>query len=179
MRGAALALGAAALSVMLLPAEGAPRILHFDGLGPVKIGMTARRAQQVLGAQFNLELPGDSDSKYCSYRWLKRDPGVLYMVESGRITRIDIVAPDKPAPRADVTTETGLRLGAPESDVRHAYGASLIVKPHPYDGEPAHYLIVEDKGRDRGLLFETDVTRHVTQFRVGRHPSLDYIEGCE
>jgi hypothetical protein len=173
--GAALLFGVA----LLLPAHGAPRILHFDGLGPVRLGMTARAAERALGGHLKIERPQDSDSIACVYAWLKRDPGVLYMLEDGRITRIDIITPEAPAAVLDVTTETGLRIGASERAVRRAYGARLDVQPHYFDEAPAHILSVEDKGRKRGLLFETDTTRHVVRFRIGQHPALGYVEGCD
>ena len=58
------------------------------------------------------------------------------------------------------------------------YRGRVQVQPHKYTGPEGHYLVVTHP-RDTLFLiiFETD-GRHVTRFRAGRKPAVQYVEGC-
>ncbi|MEI9885426.1 MAG: hypothetical protein WDN08_02815 [Rhizomicrobium sp.] len=180
MRRPALFFPAAALAVSLTAAFAAPpNILRTDGIGPVTLGMTVRAAERALGAKLRNENPGADED--CTYFALggTRDSLVHYMVERGRITRIDIddMGGGRRPAQAPIVTRAGIGIGSTEADIRRAYGRRLKIVPDPYMEDQGNNLTVEDAGHNRGILFET-VHGTVTSMRAGRHPSLEYSEGC-
>ena len=90
------------------------------------------------------------------------------MVVDGDVTRIDVTAPG-------VTTDKGIGVGSTEEEVRSAYLRGVRTERHKYI--PAgHYLII-DLEQQRRLVLESDGT-HVTRYRLGRTPQVDWVEGC-
>jgi hypothetical protein len=154
------------------------QILTSQGLGPVRVGMTVRQAGMALGTKLKVDTDGDSDA--CRYAWRADglDENVAYMVEDGRITRIDIFHPDKTThPELSVVTTAGIGLGSSEESVRRAYRKSVKVKPSFYADNGLEFR-VKDFRKQRGLLFAVDEGK-VVHIRAGRIPSIDYVEGCE
>jgi hypothetical protein len=170
------------VTLLLWTAASAPALaggaaLTFEGLTPVSIGMTVAEAEAALQAR--LAPLQDRDAAGCWTTSLAdgSDPSVVYMVESGRITRIDVWQPPDAQPPA-TRTASGIGVGSLEAEITAAYGTALAVKPHPYLGDQGRVLMVEDKVRGTAILFETDEQHRVLTFRAGRHPAVDYIEGC-
>jgi hypothetical protein len=158
------------------PALAGPPALTFDGLPPVRIGMTVPQAESALHARL-APMP-DFESAEC---WMTRradglDPGVAYMVEQGRITRIDVWRPQAGA-RPAVRTAAGIGIGSAEAEIAAAYGQGAV-QPDPYLGDRGHRVTVEGETGGRALVFET-VDGLVVGFRAGRHPAVDYSEGCQ
>ena len=145
------------------PVEG--ETLTMDGFGAIRIGLTPD-ALRAAGLTVERDTLYTEDA--CYYVRIAEAPDSLFfMVEEGTLARIDVHS------RA-VTTPDGDRVGDPEADVlaRHPDAA---VQPHKYtDG---HYLVVLSPDSSRALVFETDGT-HVTEFRAGRRPAVEYVEGC-
>lgn len=161
-----------------------PAALAMTGLGPVHIGMSVPEAEHALATTFAPMTPGEEEACWQTRRADGNDPQVWYMVENGKITRIDIEDTsgnatqgfgNLPAPSAIKTVE-GIGFGAAEADVIAAYGPATEVLPHKYD-EQGRYLVVQSADGRSALLFETQKGR-VTIFRAGVHPSVDYVEGC-
>jgi hypothetical protein len=155
--------------------------LRFDGIGPIKVGMTLAQATAAVGKPVTL------DPKYilddCAYAIVQGGPtGLSFMV-----LRDGASAPWK-IYRANVNegsaiaTVSGIRLGATEAQVKAAYtGAGksgmLTVEVHPYN-ENGHYLIYDADGKGgKQLIFETDGAK-VTMFRAGEESAVQAIEGC-
>lgn len=158
--------------------------LRFDGIGPVKVGMTPEEATAAAGRPVGVDpdsLLDRVDQALCGHAVMDGGPkGLSFMVtrrrasESWRIARVDVVEGSR------IVTVSGLRTGAIEADVRRVYGqagGSLTEEPHEYV-EGGHYLLYDVDGPGGMLLlFETDGTR-VTQFRSGRDEEVRYVEGC-
>jgi hypothetical protein len=70
-------------------------VVTFQGVGPVRIGMTAVAAEQALGAPIRkLDSISGDDGKSC---WIGSradgvDPELTYLFERGKLTRIDVFA---------------------------------------------------------------------------------------
>lgn len=165
------------LVAMMAVSTGAAPAGHTltpQGLGPVVIGMTVPQAELRLNAKLVVDSPGEG----CTYarRADHGDPGVTYMVEAAKITRVDVkpAQGDQAFPR--VTTSAGIGLGDPAAKVRRAYGAALKIEPHKY-AEHGYYYEVDDPADGVGVIFEI-IGGKVAQFRAGRYPSLGYVEGC-
>ena len=160
--------GGAIVALALVAAAPAPPVLDPQGLGPVRIGMTVAAAERALGTRLR---PSDSDGgDDCSYfeRRDHREKGVAYMVERGRISRIDISEPG-------VRTAHGIGVGSTVAQIRKAYGHTVTSHPNAYDDEPEFELSLP--GHRFGLDFLTKRGR-VTAMRAGSYPAVGYIEGC-
>lgn len=139
------------------------------GIGPVRAGMTRAEAEAALGG--SLAIQSDSDWKECAYvpdNLLP--PGVSVMVENGAIARVEIDS-------GRIATAEGARIGDTEDAIRQLYHGRVVVTPHKYTG--GHYLTVTPLAADSmyKIVFETN-GRRVTQYRAGRLPAVDYVEGC-
>jgi outer membrane protein assembly factor BamE (lipoprotein component of BamABCDE complex) len=144
-------------------------VLNFDGIGAVKVGMTLRQVNAVLGEHFST--PTGEDEKTCFYVQPKQHPDTGIMVLDGRVARVDVFAPDHASPSTG--TAAGIHIGDSESRVASVYGDKVQVSPHHYtDG---HYLTVES-GK-YGLRFETDEGK-VTGFYAGNLRAIALVEGC-
>ena len=143
--------------------------VNIRGIGPLQAGMSRPQAAAVMGVP-----PAVIDSAWtdCDYVGFGDMPeGVSFMVEGGTIARLEVR-------NGRVATEEGARIGDSEDRIRRLYGSRLTVTPHKYvDG---HYLTVKPtKAADSAfrIVFETD-GRVVTQYRSGRRPPVEYVEGC-
>lgn len=148
--------------------------LRHDGIGPLRVGMTAAEARAALGhlrlIQFDPAAPADPMA--CGHAMSVRLPeGVRIMMEGARVVRVEVDS-------GTVRTAEGARIGDSEDRIKQLYPGRVTVHPHKYtDG---HYLQVRPEGPDARthlLIFETD-GRVVERFRGGRRPQVEYVEGC-
>jgi hypothetical protein len=148
--------------------------LRHDGIGPLRVGMTAAQAEASLGhfrvIPFNPGAPADSMA--CGYAASDRLPaGVKLMMEGARVVRVDVVS-------GGVTTPEGARIGDTEARIQQLYPGRVTVGPHKYtDG---HYLTVrpaEASDTTHLIVFETD-GQTVLRFRGGQKPQVEYVESC-
>lgn len=169
------------------PARRGDAVINVDGFGPVRIGMTLQEARRALGPGWTLEDPIEpGDVNGC--RHLVRDGApVIYMLNGGRVTRASLSQAER-STASRVRTPRGIGLGSTEGEVRRAYGRALEDEPHAYVGLPGRYLTIwvvrpragRTNGEDpqaRGIRFETDENRRVTQIHAG-DSTIRYIEGC-
>lgn len=78
-----------------------------------------------------------------------------------------------------ITTFKGAKIGDTEAQIKSLYPGQIQVTPHKYV-QNGHYLTFIPKDRsDRNyrLVFETD-GKLVTEFRAGKLPEVEYVEGC-
>lgn len=113
-----------------------------------------------------------TDPTACQYlQWRGGPPGVMVMLEGGRIARVDVDS-------ATVPTAAGARVGDSEERVLALYQGRVTVSPHHYvDG---HYLTVTPESpadSNLRIVFETDL-RRVTRYRAGMMPQVSWVEGC-
>jgi hypothetical protein len=147
--------------------------IAIDGIGPIKIGMTHKQAEEASGEPIVLAGEPSSDPESCRYGMLQDGPkGLSFMMIGDRIARIDI------AGNTALKTGAGAHVGSTEDAVKALYGARLSVSPHKYEPD-GHTLTVEDSnaGRQYQYVFETD-GKIVTSFRAGRLPEVAFVEKC-
>jgi hypothetical protein len=149
--------------------------LRFDGLGPVRVGMTVDEARAALGGDLaltpdNPQHPEGPDR--CDYPRSARLPsGVKMMVQGQRVARMEV---DSGA----VSTAEGAKIGDTEARVQELYAGRVTVQPHKYTN--GHYLVVRSAAAadtTHLLVFETD-GRVVQRFRAGQKPQVEWVEGC-
>jgi hypothetical protein len=144
--------------------------LRVDGFGDVRIGMTLAEAEGVLSTTMQSDPP--SEGSTCTYAFATQLPGMGFMLEEGVIVRIDVLDDS-------VKTPEGVGVGSSEADVLSIYGARATVLPDKYDPMGKNVEVAETNPRNPPLLyvFETDGTM-VTDYRAGRVPQVQYVEGC-
>jgi hypothetical protein len=143
-----------------------------NGLGPVLVGMTVAEAEQVAGRRFDTDQEGPAGTA-CLYSKPQGLPGVGFMVIDGKIARIDVWSNPK------IKTFWGAKIGDSEARIKQLYGNQIEVQQHEYRPQ-GHYLVFVPKDKaDKNfrVVFETDGQK-VTQFRSGRVPEVEYVEGC-
>ena len=150
------------------PAVDAPSgsgMVAFDGIPPLRVGMSASDARAALG------IPAQAASgAACSYLDTKGKSHAYVMMEKDTIVRVEVR--DK-----SLATQAGVRVGDSERRALDLYAGRVTVQPHKY--VPAgHYLVVTTPSdASLRLVLETDGKR-VTAYRVGREPAVEYVEGC-
>jgi hypothetical protein len=161
---------ASLLCMVVAGAPAAPKqwALRFDGAGPVKIGMSLDQLNATLSGSFSV--PEDEEEKDCFYAESSQHPGIAFMIQDGRVTRIDVT-------KSTIATASGIRVGDAEERVKKAYGARIKVEAHAYTGPQGHYLTLYSHDRRFGMRFETDGQK-VTGFYAGETHAILYIEGC-
>lgn len=156
----------------------AERILTPEGLGPVRIGMTVRQAEEALQIKLKPFDPTYDDSKescWQTYRLGETDPDVVYMVWYGRIVRVAVHGDDK----TPIVTDKGIRIGDTDARVKEVYGPSLKVEVDPQANteEEGSDLTAFTKNKRRGITYET-FDRKVVNFRAGLPKATLLSEGC-
>lgn len=156
--------GAAAATVE--PAPAAAWTVGLRGTGGITFGMPASDAASALGGDWT------DTTGACAYLRPERGPaGLAFMVEQGRIVRVDVDS-------AGVPTAEGATVGMAEADIRRLY-PGLREMPHKYDGGGRYLVASSGEAADSALrlVFETDGAR-VTRYRAGRLPQVEYVERC-
>ncbi|HYW05449.1 MAG TPA: hypothetical protein VE913_00760 [Longimicrobium sp.] len=145
--------------------------LNENGIGPLRVGMTADEARAALGGDFTVlaTTPGmRPDPAACTYATSGRLPaGVRVMVEGEKVARVEVDS-------GTVASAAGARIGDTEARVRELY-PRVRSGPHKYTA--GHYLTVLAADTTRRLVFETDGQK-VLRFRGGSTPRVEYVEGC-
>lgn len=143
-----------------------PWAVSAHGAGPLQIGMRIPDLMPYLAE--NTDTTGVGGG--CRFVVVADAPdSVGFMVESGRLARIDVRGGPTP-------TVEGARIGDAESRIDELY-PGLRRMPHKYtDG---NYLVVIPVAADTlyRYVFETDGER-VTRYRAGLYPQVEWVEGC-
>ncbi|MEA5602076.1 hypothetical protein [Nostoc sp. UHCC 0252] len=144
--------------------------LFINGIGAVQVGMTVSQAAKAAGTK----LAGDPPNNNCYYVKPQNQPKNLsFMVTKGRISRVDV------RQNTQITTLKGGKIGDTEAQIKSLYPEQIQVTPHKYV-QGGHYLTFIPKDRadqNYRVVFETDGKR-VTQFRSGKLPEVEFVEGC-
>jgi hypothetical protein len=134
------------------------------GLGPLRAGQTIAEANSAVGGGFS------GSSGNCTYAvWPSAPAGVAVMLANGRVARIEV--------RSGATaTAAGARIGDSEARINSLYAGRVTSSPHKYN-PGGHYLTVRGPGASNRIVFETDGSS-VTNYRAGRSPEVEQVEGC-
>lgn len=140
-----------------------------DGIGPIRVGVPLTVLSRTLGEPLRADY---TDFEGCDFiRPAALRPGVSLMVLHDTVVRVDVTA-------AGVQTVDGIEVGDSEAQVFEVYLGRVAVEPHKYTWPEGQYLVVSAPGDTlHRVIFETD-GQHVTLFRAGRRPAVEYVEGC-
>lgn len=169
-----LAISAVAIAATTTPTKITNKSkLAINGIGSIKVGMSVAEASKASGIKL---VAGSTDNSSCTYVRPQGAPkGISFMVTNGRIARVDVYD------NKSITTLSGAKIGDTEARIKALYPGQIKVTPHEYTGYMGgHYLTFVPKDQsDLGyrVVFETDGKR-VVNFRSGKLPEVEYVEGC-
>ena len=109
----------------------------------------------------------ESDEESCWYAKFNAYPGVNFMVQDGRVSRLDS--------SESIITSIGYTVGASMAEVTKAI-PTAIVEPNHYNPE-AHYITVMSEDGKSAILLDESKGK-VTSVRAGLLPVVQYVEGC-
>jgi hypothetical protein len=160
-------------------------VLSLQGVGPVQLGMTVVRAERALGTKLEpRSLVYTSDWCYQTSRADKKDPGITYVVEDGKITVINVFSSDGQTP--DVIDKHRLGIGATEDDIRRGYGQvkkrlGFYDRGEPPENDPAYvpefWIEADSPDGKRTILFVTKAGK-ITSMATGLKPMVLDPEPC-
>lgn len=144
-------------------------VVSPTGFGPVLAGMSLDSLGKVLGEPLHA---ASTDPEACSYvRPAALPQGVLVMVLKDTVARVDVRS-------AGVLTAEGAGVGDSEASVLARYKGRIRTEPHKYTGPTGHYLLVAaPPDTSHLIIFETDGSK-VVNYRAGRRPDVELVEGC-
>lgn len=151
----------------------ADRALQMDRLDAVRLGMTMAEAERGLGASLKPTEGERNDSCWHGIRTDGVDPGIAYMIEAGRVTRIDLFDPLK-APAPTVATASGISLGATVEELRRRH-PTVQFEPHPI--APHSQWAVVERNAQGGIRVQV-LDGRVVAIWSAQNRALDYPEGC-
>lgn len=138
------------------------------GAGPLRIGMSAAAARSALGVTQPDAAPRDPA---CAYARVGPEPESLRLMwVEGTLVRLEAI--DR-----TLATDRGARVGDSEARLDSLYAGRGSTRPHKYDPRGRYRIVPATGDSTRRLVFETNGAV-VTQFRVGRMPEVEWVEGC-
>ena len=147
--------------------------VSINGIGPIRVGMTVKEASQASGVRL-IQVPSGGEEYSCLIFKPQNEPkGISFMVTENRIARLAIWENKR------ISTIKGARIGDTEARIKSLYPSQIRVTQHEYV-QRGHYLTFVPKDsadKNYRIVFETDGNR-VTNFRSGKLPEVEYIEGC-
>jgi hypothetical protein len=168
-----------AMSVLAMTAPAAAQqqpVLESGGIGKVRIGMSVKQAERTMGARLRSLIPDYGPGCWLAVRADGIDPGLSYMVENGRITRIDLSTPrDGTAPT--ISTAKGIGIGSTQADVELKYGSSGISARAPYGESDGDRWITVEGTPALGIVISISGGK-VVGLWGGLRQSIAYSEAC-
>jgi hypothetical protein len=159
-----------------LPAAADPltkeSVISAEGVGPIRFGRTPEEAKQVAGVPLVGDAESFSDDPGCYYVAAEGELGELFtfLVSDGTIARISVFA------EPPVATAEGGHVGDSEAHILELY-KDAKVEDAPVEFGGGHIISTKSSDGQHGYVFTTDGTT-VTDWRAGRYPEVEWVEGC-
>jgi hypothetical protein len=142
-----------------------------SGAGVLRIGMSRDQLAPEVGEAPSAHTNAGSDCTYLDVRGVPA--GMRTMWVGDTLARIDITSPG-------LLTDRGAAVGDSQARIDSLYRGRATTMPAKYDPLGSYIVIRPESPTDssRRIVFETDSTRRVTRYRVGREPEVEWVEGC-
>jgi hypothetical protein len=185
-----------AVATLSTPAQS--QVVSWQGVGPVRLGMTVDAAEHALMAPLNPKDIAFLNDCWVTQRADLKDEALTYVVEHGKIAVISVYPPQ--GQTTGLTDTRGIGIDATEADIRRAYGevkislapdyneqseieaaktrAELGIKMSEPQPSPHYWVEVESPNHERAILFDTQDSK-ITSLRTGFKPIVTYNEWCE
>jgi hypothetical protein len=132
--------------------------------------MTLSQLNKALLERFRL--PKEKNDPGCFYVNSTKHPHVAFMIEDGKLVRIDIDGPG-------IFDEKHVQVGDSEASVLRGYDHTLKEEPNPYvPADVGHYLTARSRYGRYGIRFEIEKGK-VRMYYAGGFNAVQYVEGCE
>tara|TARA_R110000850_G_scaffold265766_3_gene395743 strand:+ start:40071 stop:40670 length:600 start_codon:yes stop_codon:yes gene_type:complete len=182
--------------LLLLGATDEKPRLAFQGLGSIEIGTSEAVLQKRGFSDPYRSAHSQADEEYAACHYLSNEteyPGVHFMINEGRLVRIDIGENDA---GIMLKSLSGASIGMTETEIVSLYGDWIKIDRHPYLDAAGSYLILDSSDGRYKMIFETatsdgsgeqlsskpsggpNANKRVTDFRAGLAGPANYIEGC-
>lgn len=147
--------------------------VQLKGVGPVRIGMTVNEAKQVAGIPLVRAENAYSEGDACYFLNAQGISDLGFMVTDGRIARVDV------GRNSPIKTLSGAGIGSTEAQIQQLYPGQIVSNPHEYfdNGKYLTFVPKDEADKSFRVIFETDQGR-VVEYRAGKLPEVQYIEGC-
>ncbi len=142
-------------------------------VGPLRIGMTIEEGADALGIPL-LPLGASAGGDCAYYQPGRQDAAMGLMVVNNRIIRIDVW------PNSPLKTASGLKVGSTEAEILAQYPPEQVeIQANPdTEGNILTFVPTDPELRLFRLVFETDSSGTVIQYRLGQFPAVTWPEGC-
>jgi hypothetical protein len=143
--------------------------VEFDGIGPVKVGMTVTQASRIIGHRL---VPG-VQGRCSSFKPQNDTDNISFVVVGNHIARVDIEEGSR------VKTLKGAGIGNTEAQIKSLYPGQIKVTPskNGYNGHLLTLIPNESHERDYRIVFETDGDS-VIRYSVGKLPEIKFVGSC-
>lgn len=152
----------------VMPAQGA---ITFAGFGPAHWGASEEQVRQAWGKDMD-GAPTEPDGCFYLFPEPRTNNGFrfAFMVEGGKLGRIDVRTPDIVAPG-------GGKVGMGKEALHRMY-PGLAEQRDKYDENARNLRGTDPQGGPGVIVFAVDASGNATAWRVGVPPQVDYVEGC-
>jgi hypothetical protein len=175
------------------------QVLSWQGVGPVRLGMTVAEAERALNAKLAPVSAPFSKECYVTGRADGKDEALSYVVEDSKIVVMTVFLPDHRQPTPNIVDASGIGVGSTETDIRRGYGLvekvlapdfreseedraaaakerakQGITRPEP---SPQYWIIAESPDHQRAIIFTTRDEK-VLHMRTGLKPQVMSSEDC-
>jgi hypothetical protein len=155
------------------PAQNVATVIHLEGFGPARFGDDEESVRIAWGRPLAAQPKPEGSTCY----FLFPDPpppgayGIVFMIEDGAFSRFDVNTPEFVAPG-------DLAVGMTADAVMAAFPGQIEERPHKYVPGERYLIYTPADGTDSRMVFEVDTAGLITQWRIGRLPQVEYVEGC-
>lgn len=175
------------------------QVLSWQGVGPVRLGMTVKEAERALAASFRPKSIGFTDDCWVTQRADGKEQELYYEIRNGKIVMISVTPDLENHQTTKISDTRGLGIGATEADIRNAYGdvkigyapyyskeseieaakerARLGVKLKKPLPSPEYWVEVESPNHERAIVYNTQDSK-VLWMRTGFKPAVTEAEQC-
>jgi hypothetical protein len=175
------------------------QVLSWQGVGPVRLGMTVAQAERALNAKLAPVALPFSKECYVTGRADGKDKALSYVIENAKIVVMTVFLSDYKQPNPNIVDANGIGVGSTEADIRRGYekvkkelapdfreseeelaqaakerARHGITEPEP---SPHYWIIAESPDHRRAIVFETQDEK-VLHLRTGLKPHVMSSEDC-
>lgn len=147
-------------------------VISDQGVGPIRFGMTPEEATLAAGVPLVGDAESFSEDPSCYYVAAEGELGELFsfLVSDGKIARISVFA------EPPIASAEGGYVGDSEAHILELY-KDATVEDAPVEFGGGHIISVKSADGQHGYVFNTD-GKTVTDWRAGRYPEVEWVEGC-
>jgi hypothetical protein len=187
-------------SIMAMTSMAAnAEVFSWQGVGPVRLGMTVAEAERALNAKLAPVAEPFSKECYVTGRADGKDEALSYVIQNAKIVVMTVFLQSYKQPNPNIVDANGIGVGSTEADIRRGYkkvkkelapdfrqseealaeaakerARHGVTEPEP---SPHYWTIAESPDHRRAIIFETQDEK-VLQLRIGLKPHVMSSEDC-